>query len=194
MKERMHAAVAGIDLRVILSVMMLIVGLAAFVSWTLVLRGPFGEYERLKAAATSLSGTLESGAGWQAELNRLQTELSQLSERVDGELRAPSPDIETTAFFMTELERVAGRDGVLLTGVKPAGRRQVSGLEEISFEVGAQGKYLSLCRWLVDLKDALGQSVTVTAFEMKSTDEGRKVALSLKLALYRPLQRLEGRQ
>ena len=56
------------------------------------------------------------------------------------------------------------------------------------FEVNAQGKYLQLSRWLMDFERTVGQSATVSEFTMKSADEGRVVAVTLKLALYRPLQ------
>lgn len=188
MNERLLALFARVDPRLLLPAMIFIIGLIAFEGWYAVLRKPLGEYQRLKTTRTALAATLESAAGGPAELNRLQTELKQLSDRMDGELRLPTSDVETAALLMTELDRSAARHGVVLTGVKPGRRKQITGVEEIAFDVGAQGSYLPLCRWLIDLKPALGLSATVTDFEMKSIDEGRKVALALKLALYRPLQ------
>ena len=188
MNERLGAILARIDPRLVLPAMIFIISLAAFEGWYAVLRKPLDEYQQLKATRTALAATLASAAGQPAELNRLQAELKQLSERMDGELRLPSSDAETAALLMTELDRTAARQGVVLTGVKPGSRKQITGVEELAFDVGAQGNYLPLCRWLIDLRPALGQSATVTDFEMKSIDEGRKVALALKLALYRPLQ------
>jgi len=56
-----------------------------------------------------------------------------------------------------------------------------------AFDVGARGKYLLLCEWLLDFERTLGQIATVTDFTMRSIDEGRQVGLTLKVALYRPL-------
>jgi Tfp pilus assembly protein PilO len=91
------------------------------------------------------------------------------------------------ASLMAELDRSAARNSVMLTGVKPGARRQVQAFEEIAFEISARGKYLMLCSWLMDFENALGQNATVTEFLMQSADEGREVALTLKVGLYKPL-------
>ncbi len=188
MMKWVHAALARVDPRALSLAMAIAVGFAAFEGWYLLLRKPLGEYLRLAAATTALIAAVKSPESQQAELNRLQAEARQLSERVAGELHLPVPEDETATFLMTALDRTAARDGVVLTGVKPGGRRQVLGFEELAFEVGAQGKYLPLCRWLLGFGDTLGQGATVTDFEMTSIDEAGRVALSLKLALYRPQQ------
>jgi hypothetical protein len=58
----------------------------------------------------------------------------------------------------------------------------------VLFEVSAQGKYLQVCQWLLDFERILGQNATVSEFSMRSADEGRLVAVTLKVALYRPMQ------
>jgi hypothetical protein len=88
---------------------------------------------------------------------------------------------------MTELDRAAERRGIALTSVKPGARRQVLSFEEIGFDVGAQGKYLLLCQWLLDFERTLGRSATVTDFTMSSLNDKGQVALTLKVVLYRPL-------
>lgn len=194
MTQRLYAVLARMDSRLLLSAMVLLLVLSAFEGWFLMLRKPYGEYQRLKTSATSLAAALHSGTGKQDDLNRLEADLKQLSDRMQSELRPPSTDAETVTFLMTELDRVAARHGVLLTGIRPGSRRQLAGLEELSFDVGAQGKYLALCAWLLELRDALGPSAAVTDFEMKSIDDGQKVALTLKLALYGPVQKAGARQ
>ena len=92
------------------------------------------------------------------------------------------------SMVMTELDRAAALNGITLAGIRPGARKQVQSFEEVLFEVNAQGKYLQLCQWLLDFERTLGQSATVSEFSMKSADEGRLVALTLKVALYRPIQ------
>ena len=188
MMRWMRATLARVDPRALSLAMILAVCLAAFAGWYLLLRKPLGEYRRLAAATTALTAAVKSPADQQNELSRLQAEVRQLSDRVTGELHSPATESETATFLMSELDRAASRDGVVLTGVKPGGRKQVPGFEEVAFEVGAQGKYLRLCQWLLGFRDTLGQGATVTDFEMKSSNEGGRVELSLKLALYRPLR------
>ncbi len=185
MTQWMRAALARIDPRAVTLALALAVAFAAFEGWFLLLRKPLAEFQRLTAATGALTARVKSPESQQAELNRLRAEASRLAERVVGELRVSAPDDDVASFLLTELDRTAARDGVVLTGVKPGGRRRVLGLEEVAFEVGAQGRYPALCQWLLGFADALGQGATVTDFEMKSIDERGRIALSLKLALYR---------
>ena len=84
------------------------------------------------------------------------------------------------------MARGAAGAGIALTSLKPAGRRPVLSFEELTFDVGAKGKYLPMCEWLLDFERSLGASATVTEFTMRASDEGRQVTMDLKLALYRP--------
>ena len=92
------------------------------------------------------------------------------------------------ASLMEALDASAIKHKVNLSGVTPMERRMVSVFEELSFEVGASGAYLPLSDWMLGFGEALGGSATITDFSMKSIDEGRRVQLTLKLALYRPLR------
>ena len=76
----------------------------------------------------------------------------------------------------------------MLTGVQPGARTQVQAFGEVAFDVSARGKYLPLCEWLMNFEHTLGQDATVTEFQMRAADADRQVALTLKVALYRPLQ------
>jgi Tfp pilus assembly protein PilO len=168
--------------------MILILGAAALEGWVLVLRKPFGEYRQLATTRSSLSATVAASATQQSELNRLTTELKELDDRLAGEVRTPAPEDQLAVGLMTALDRAAARKGIALTSVKPGGRRQVLSFEEIGFDVGAQGRYLLLCQWLLDFERTVGRSATVTDFSMTYlNDKGGQVALTLKLALYRPI-------
>ena len=181
-------ALSRVSPRFLLLAMILIVGAAALEGWVLVLRKPFLEYRQLAATKASLATMVGALASQRAEQSRLAAELKELSDRLSGELRAPAPEDQLAVSFMSELDHDAARKGVMLTSVKPGAQRQLLSFEEIAFDVGARGKYLLLCEWLLDFERTLGQIATVTDFTMRSVDEGRQVGLTLKVALYRPLR------
>ena len=188
MTERILDALAPISPRILQLAMILIVGAAAFEGWLLVLRKPLAEYRQLAATKASLAATVAASATQQGELNRLTAELKELNNRLAGELRASAPDDQLAVALMTELDRAAARKGIALTSVKPGVRRQVQSFEEVGFDVGAQGKYLLLCQWLLDFERTLGRSATVTDLTISAlNDKGGQVALTLKLALYHPI-------
>jgi Tfp pilus assembly protein PilO len=188
MKERMIAALARLDPRLLLGLMILIIGLVAVEGWLLLLRAPLAEYQKLISTRESLALSVAAAPSQQGELGRLAAELRQVSARLSGQLRPLAPYDQTASLVMAELDRSAGQNGITLAGIRPGPRREVLGFEEVSFEVSAQGEYLRLCQWLVDFERTLGQSATVSEFTMKAADGGRVVALTLKLGLYRPLQ------
>jgi Tfp pilus assembly protein PilO len=185
--QRILGALSRIRPQVLLLAMILIASAAAFEGWYLVLRRPLAEYRQLAATRESLAAALEASANRQGELSRLTAELKELSDRLAGELRASAPDDQLAVSLMTELDHAAARKGVTLTSVKPGARRQVLSFDEVTFDVGAQGKYLLLCEWLLDFEVTLGRSATITDFTMRSTQEDGQVGLTLKVALYRPL-------
>jgi Tfp pilus assembly protein PilO len=185
--ERMFALLAKFDPRVMLVLLVCMPCLLAFEAWVLVLAKPVAQYRQLAASRAALGASVEASGREHYELSRLAAELKRVSERLTGELRAPGSEDQMAAMLMSELDRSAARGSVMLTGVKPGARRQVQAFEELAFDISAQGRYLMLCEWLMDFEHALGQNATVTEFDMKSADEGRQVAVTLKVALYRPL-------
>ena len=155
--------------------------------WLLVLRQPLAAYRELSTARESLRGIEGMTLAQQEELRRASARSRQLADRLNAELGAPASEEQLTVSLMRRLDQGATREGVQLTSLKPASRRQVLSFEELSFDVGAQGRYLALCQWLLDFEQSLGRFATVTDFTMRSADGGRQVTLSLRLALYRPL-------
>jgi Tfp pilus assembly protein PilO len=188
MKQRMLAALARLDSKMLLVLIVMIVGLAALESWLLLLRKPLAEYQMLVSTRESLALALASTPSQTGELGRLAQEVRQVSARLSGQLRPLAPYGETASLVMAELDRSAGQNGITLAGIRPGPRRQVLGFEEVSFDISAQGDYLHLCQWLVDFERTLGQSATVSEFTMRTADGGRVLALTLKVGLYRPLQ------
>jgi hypothetical protein len=161
-----------------------LLGATLFEAWILVLRQPFAAYREASAARESLSLVERMTAAQDEELRRASARAKALADRLNAEL--PAADEQLTVSLMRQLDQGAARGSIALTNLKPAGQRQVLSFEETSFEVGAQGKYLALCQWLLDFERSLGKFATVSEFTMRSVDEGRQVALSMRLALYRP--------
>ncbi|OGS95309.1 MAG: hypothetical protein A3H31_12745 [Gallionellales bacterium RIFCSPLOWO2_02_FULL_57_47] len=181
-------AISKLHPRLVIGIMLLIVGLLALEGWMLVLRKPYAEYQQSVAARTSLESLLSVASDQTSDLERLTIELKQLTEKLGGELRLAASDDKMAASLMEALDRSAAVHGVTLSGVKPKERKQVSVFEEVSFEVTAKGPYLHLCEWMLDFGNTLGNNATITEFDVRYANEPRKVALSLSIALYRPLK------
>lgn len=186
MNARLLAAASKLSPKGWWLVVLLVGGAVALEGWLLVLRQPFNVYRELSAARESLRAIDDMTAAQRVEQQRASLRTKQLAERLSAELDAPSEE-QLTVALMRRLDQAAGREGVRLTSLKPGARRQVLSFEELSFDVGAQGKYLPLCHWLLDFEQSLGKFATVTDFTMRSVDGGRQVALNLRLALYRPM-------
>ena len=184
MKDRFLARVSKLDPRVLWLAMAAVVAFVAFEGWHLVLRGPLAQFQQLRATRIGLAATLAASPREPAELAQLSAEVQALRERLKGELRSPQSDEQLTAHLMTELDQSAASTGAVLKGVKPGGQKAVGGFDEVSYDVSAEGKYLMVSRWLLDLERVLGPSAAVTEFSMKATDT-RQAAVTLKLALYR---------
>jgi Tfp pilus assembly protein PilO len=170
------------------AMMFFIIMLILFEGWILVLRKPYTEYKQIVASKEALSLSVQVTPNQSNELQRITSELKQLSEQLSGELQLPVSDDKIAASLMASLDQSATTHHVTLASLKPKEKKQVSVFEEVSFEVSAKGTYLQLCAWMLDFAKTLGNSATVSDFEMKSVDEGKQVALVLNIALYRPLK------
>ncbi len=188
MMKSILQALGKLDSRLVMGVMLLLIALMVFEGWILILRKPYAEYQKIATTRTTLSAVLQQSPDQSGELGKVAAELQQLSDKLSGELRLAASDDKMAASLMEALDRSASGHGVTLISIKPGERKPVSVFEEVSFEVSAKGAYLLLCHWLLDFGKTLGSNATITEFDMKSADEGRQVALSLKIALYRPLK------
>jgi Tfp pilus assembly protein PilO len=165
----------------------LVIGALVLEAWILVLRQPFAAYRELSAARQSLRAIEELMAAQELELRQASARHKELSQRLGAELGETAPEEQLTVSLMRKLDQAASRAGIKLTSLKPAGHRPVLSFEELSFEVGAQGKYLALCQWLLGFEELIGKFATVSELTMRSVEDGKQVSLSLRLALYRPL-------
>jgi Tfp pilus assembly protein PilO len=189
-KSRVIDALLKLDPRLLLGLMALVIGLTAFEGWLLVLRKPLAEYRGLVSTQQAMALALAAAPSQQGDLRQLDAEQRQVTARLTGQLRPPGSDAHVVSLVLAELDRSAGQQGITLAGIRPGPRREVLGFEEVSFDVAAKGAYLQLCKWLMDFERALGQSATVSDFTMKAAEDN-KVALSLRVRLYRPLQLAE---
>ena len=187
MIARLRAAFSALSPGTFTLVALLIGAALLFEGWMLVLRQPFVAYRELSAAREALRAIEQMTMAQEEELLRTSARTKALAERLQTELAGPATEEQLTVSLMRRLDQAAGREGIQLTSLRPASRRHVLSFEEISFDVGAQGRYLALCQWLLNFEQSLGRFATVTDFTMKSADGGRQVALNLRLALYRPL-------
>ncbi|MGB2833260.1 MAG: type 4a pilus biogenesis protein PilO [Methylotenera sp.] len=188
MMSNIVQTLAKLNPRLVFGLMLFFVLLLAFEGWILLLRKPYTEYRQILSTRESLTASLQQTPNQSNELGQIAAELKQLSEKLSGELRLPASDDKMAASLMEALDHSARLHSVTLASLKPKERKQVSVFEEVSFEVSAKGSYLQLCEWMLDFSKTLGNSATVTEFEMKTADEGKQVTLSLNIALYRPLR------
>ena len=185
-----------IDARLLAIILLALAGLLAFESWMLVLRRPYAEYRQIHATHLALAAALQRAPDQADELGQVASELKLLKEKLSGQLRIPAPAanpyLALAAMLMAALDQSAARQAIVLSGMKPGARRQVSVFEEVLFEVSGTGNYVQLCQWMLDLEHTLGSSATITEFDMKTASESGRVSLTFNVALYRPLQLLEG--
>ncbi|MDO9393103.1 MAG: type 4a pilus biogenesis protein PilO [Methylotenera sp.] len=186
--KSMSQALGKLNPHLVFGLMLFFVLLLAFEGWILLLRKPYAEYQQILSTRESLTASLRQMPDQSSELGRIAAELKQLSDKLSGELRLPASDDKMAASLMEALDQSAGLHSVTLASLKPKERKQVSVFEEVSFEVSAKGSYLRLCAWMLDFEKTLGNSATVTEFDMKTADEGKQVTLSMNIALYRPLR------
>ncbi len=192
MMKRVVDALGQLNERVVLGLMLFVLGLLAFEGWLLVLRQPYAQYQKVQATRLALSASLGQSADPSNEMGKLADELKQLTEKLAGTLHLPASDDQLAASLMEMLDQSASAHGLLLASIKPKEKKPVSVFEEVSYEVSAKGRYLQLTAWMLDFGKTLGHNATVTDFDMKTTEAGQLISLSMTLALYRPMQRRGG--
>jgi Tfp pilus assembly protein PilO len=191
-KKPLAAVLGALDSRLLAAILLLVLGLGAVEGWMLLLRRPLAEYGQMHTTRAILGAALQPAADQTGELAKVVGELKLLKTKLSGQLRMPASDDEMVASLMGALDHSASRYGIFLTSMTPGPRKQVSVFEEVSFGVIGNGNYLQLCRWMLDFEQTLGSSATITDFDMKTTGAGGQVTLMFNIALYRPIQLLEG--
>lgn len=192
MKKRVVAALESVSTQVLAGIMLLVLGLGAVEGWMLLLRKPFAEYRQMHATLDSLGASVQQSPDRTGELETVVSELKLLKAKLRGQLKVPVSDDEMVASLMAALDQSASRYSIFLASMTPGPRKQVSVFEEVSFGVIGNGSYLQLCRWMLDFEQTLGGSATITDFDMRSTGKDDHVILTFNIALYRPIQVIEG--
>jgi Tfp pilus assembly protein PilO len=188
MMQRSVEALKKLNPHMVFGLMLIFVLLLAFEGWVLLLRKSYAEYQQLLSTRESLAASLQQTPNQSSELGKITAELKLLLDKLSGELHLPASDDKMAASLMAALDHTARLHSISLVSLKPKERKQVSVFEEVSFEVSAKGNYLQLCKWMLDFGGTLGNSATVTEFEMKTASEGKQVELLMNIALYRPLR------
>jgi Tfp pilus assembly protein PilO len=182
-KQRILAILCGRDERLIVGAMMLLVLLVAFEGWQLVLKTPLAKYRQVRETRVALATAIAAAPRVTPDLAALGGEVQEIVGRLHAELQIPHSDDQLTAAVITELDRAATEHGVRLKAVKPGPQSTIGGFEEVSYEVAAEGKYVTLCRWLIQLETAVGGRTAVHSLALRT--EADRVWATLRLALYR---------
>jgi Tfp pilus assembly protein PilO len=186
MKHRILGVLVGRDERLVKGAMVLMLALIAFEGWQFVLKTPFANYQQARESRVALTAAMAAAPRVAPELGALAAEVEALVRKLDAELMRDSDD-RLTAVLITELDHSAAEQGVRLKAVRPGSRSTVGAFEEVSYDVLAEGKYVSLSRWLTELERAVGGRAAVQAFSLR-TDAGH-VSASARVALYRSAQK-----
>ena len=184
MRARIETFLTSADPRLIWICVAAIAALIAFEGWHLFVRVPFTQYRQLHDTRVALASALTAAPREPAALALVSADVRTLSDKLREELKGAESDEQLTAFVMTELDRSATASRTLLKGVRPASKKTVSAFQEISYDVAAEGRYLTLCNWMLDLERALGQSAAVAEFTLRAT-EARQAIATVKVAFYR---------
>ena len=185
MKNRLEAALSKADPRVVWFGMIAIALFFAFEGWHLVVRAPFTQYRQMHNTRVTLAAAMAAAPREPAELTRVAAELKTLTDTLREELKSGQSDEQLTAVLVADLDRSASSGGAVLKSVKPGSRQSIGGFSEVSYDVSAEGRYVMLGRWMLDLESVLGRSAAVTDFSLKAMPEERQAAASFKVALYR---------
>jgi Tfp pilus assembly protein PilO len=182
-KRRILALLCGRDERLVAGAMILLVLLVAFEGWQLVLKTPLAKYRQARETRLALANAIAAAPRVMPDLAALGSEVQEIVGRLHAELQIPHSDDRLTAAVMSELDRSASEHGVRLKAVKPGPQSTIGAFEEVSYEVAAEGKYVTLCRWLMQLENAVGGRAAVHSLALRT--ETDQVWATLRLALYR---------
>ncbi len=175
------------DSRLVIGAMLLFVALLGLEGWQLLLKKAYANYQQVSATKASLQAAQIQSTSQLSGLAATIGEVEQLTIKLNNAFKLPVSDDETAASLIEALDHSAGKYGVLLASVEPQGKRTVSIFEEVSFNVSATGSYSQLSSWMLSFTNTLDQNMSITGFDMKA-DEAKQIALSLSIALYRPLK------
>lgn len=187
MNERFLLKLAALDRRILFGIMAAIVAFAGLESWLLVLRAPLLELRNDTTARAELAAASAGSAEMAAQSEHLVAELARLEEALGGG-RVVRSDDDQILFLMDTLGYLGTRRGVSLGSVKPGARRVFKGFEETTFDIEVRGEYRNLYTWLHEAQERVAPLVT-THFTLRSTDDGTRISLALKLTDYRPVEK-----
>ena len=173
---------AALDRRLLVGLLGATLLLVAIESWLLVLRPPWAEWRSLVALRQTAQAAKATTSA-PAEIERLTQSVARAEQQLQTALVAPRSDDDAVLFLIGALDRAGTRHGVALGSVRPASRGLVQGFEATSFEIEAQGSYLSLTDWLHDSRAAIAPLVP-TEFTLNLAGEDSRLTLKMKVTAY----------
>lgn len=172
----------GIDRRLLVGGLCLLAALCVFEAWMLVLRAPLAEHRAL-AGARLASRAAAQGAGIGGDIETLQA-ATAANERALAAVAPVRSNDDTVLLLIDALGALAERHTVALGRVEAGRSAALGGVTEQSFDVEVRGDYLALHAWLVDARRAVAP-LAVADFALRSIEDGRRLAMTLRLAAYR---------
>ena len=141
------------------------------------------QFRNLSANHTTLDLTINSGDDLVRQLQNVEQEVSDLSQRLHGDM-AQLPVKEMESFIIGRLQKLCWENNVELISVQPTVGKQVQNFRESLFEVRLNARYHDFYKWLQMIYQDLGY-IVVEKFEIRprnrqdSSDPQLDILLSL---------------
>lgn len=150
------------------------------------LKPAYKDYNQSKDSYLALNDEVERVKNNHLDMEQIRESISTLKEQMyEGDIHLPSQQFES--HIISELQKLAWKNGIELTGVRPRQGQVVDHYLEVLFDVELTGDYFDLFRLLQDLEQVSGFLVInelsiITRSSMISETE---LEVTMSLASYR---------
>ncbi len=171
------------NLKIILLLLFILVGAAlhTYLFWP-----QFKEYQKLSKSHSLLQSVVNNNSNLQHDLDNKVDQIQGLKKRLHGDM-ANLPQKQFESYIVGQLQRIAWKNSVELTGVKPKKGELVDQFREIIFDIDIRGDYYHIFDLLTDVADALG-FVVVKRCTMKPDSvvkDDQPLIVTVTIASYR---------
>jgi Tfp pilus assembly protein PilO len=151
----MRAQLAQFDrrnLKIILVLLFVLIaaGLHTYLFWP-----QFKEFRKLNRSHQLLQSAVTNSNNLQQDLDNRVTQIQELKKSLHGDM-ANLPQKQFESYIVGQLQRIAWKNSVELTGIKPKKGELVDQFREIIFDIDMRGDYYHIFDLLTDVADALG--------------------------------------
>jgi Tfp pilus assembly protein PilO len=146
----------------------------------------FNEYQRLNKSHTLLQSVLTNNSNLQLDLDNRSDQIKELKKRLHGDM-ANLPQKQFESYIVGQLQHIAWKNSVELTGVKPRKGELVDQFREIIFDIEMRGDYYHIFDLLTGVADTLG-FVVVKRCTMKPDSivkDDQPLLVTVTIASYR---------